>query len=134
MTGAPDAGAQQLLCDGARRAYLVRIAPVHHSMQADTVQVLRHEPRMPSAREASRECVAAAVFPAGNPCGHRRGQRYHHAQGDRQPCISMFAQFRTGARYTGGSAPTARIFTIFEGTSEIQRLIIGRAITGLAVR
>ena len=28
----------------------------------------------------------------------------------------------------------AKIFTIFEGTSEIQRLIIGRAITGLAVR
>jgi acyl-CoA dehydrogenase len=28
----------------------------------------------------------------------------------------------------------SKIFTIFEGTSEIQRLIIGRAITGLAVR
>jgi alkylation response protein AidB-like acyl-CoA dehydrogenase len=28
----------------------------------------------------------------------------------------------------------AKIFTIFEGTSEIQRLIIGRAVTGLAVR
>jgi hypothetical protein len=29
---------------------------------------------------------------------------------------------------------TARIFTIFEGTSEIQRMIIGRSITGLNVR
>jgi alkylation response protein AidB-like acyl-CoA dehydrogenase len=28
----------------------------------------------------------------------------------------------------------AKIFTIFEGTSEIQRLVIGRAVTGLAVR
>jgi acyl-CoA dehydrogenase len=28
----------------------------------------------------------------------------------------------------------AKIFTIFEGTSEIQRMIIGRAITGLDVR
>jgi hypothetical protein len=29
---------------------------------------------------------------------------------------------------------TSDNFTIFEGTSEIQRLIIGRAITGLDVR
>ena len=28
----------------------------------------------------------------------------------------------------------AKIFTIFEGTSEIQRMIIGRALTGLDVR
>ncbi len=31
------------------------------------------------------------------------------------------------------TALNARIFTIFEGTSEIQRLIIGRAVTGLDV-
>jgi alkylation response protein AidB-like acyl-CoA dehydrogenase len=29
---------------------------------------------------------------------------------------------------------TAGIFTIFEGTSEIQRMLIGRAVTGLDVR
>ena len=28
----------------------------------------------------------------------------------------------------------AKIFTIFDGTSEIQRMIIGRAVTGLDVR
>jgi alkylation response protein AidB-like acyl-CoA dehydrogenase len=28
----------------------------------------------------------------------------------------------------------AKIFTIFEGTSEIQRLVIGRALTGLSIR
>jgi alkylation response protein AidB-like acyl-CoA dehydrogenase len=32
------------------------------------------------------------------------------------------------------SGPEAKIFTIFEGTSEIQRMIIGRAVTGLDVR
>jgi alkylation response protein AidB-like acyl-CoA dehydrogenase len=31
------------------------------------------------------------------------------------------------------TASTSTSFTIFEGTSEIQRLIIGRAVTGLDV-
>ncbi|HYK66310.1 MAG TPA: acyl-CoA dehydrogenase family protein [Streptosporangiaceae bacterium] len=34
----------------------------------------------------------------------------------------------------GESARTSTSFTIFEGTSEIQRMIIGRAVTGLDVR
>jgi alkylation response protein AidB-like acyl-CoA dehydrogenase len=29
---------------------------------------------------------------------------------------------------------TARIFTIFEGTSEIKRMLIGRTVTGLDAR
>jgi alkylation response protein AidB-like acyl-CoA dehydrogenase len=32
------------------------------------------------------------------------------------------------------SLPCTKIFTIFEGTSEIQRMLIGRAVTGLDVR
>jgi hypothetical protein len=32
------------------------------------------------------------------------------------------------------TASWSTIFTIFEGTSEIQRMIIGRAVTGLPVR
>ena len=39
-----------------------------------------------------------------------------------------------GAGYADGSSVRSRIFTIFEGTSEIQRMIIGRAVTGLDVR
>jgi acyl-CoA dehydrogenase len=36
--------------------------------------------------------------------------------------------------HAGCPAPPAKIFTIFEGTSEIQRMLIGRAVTGLDVR
>jgi acyl-CoA dehydrogenase len=35
---------------------------------------------------------------------------------------------------TCGTGATGKIFSIFEGTSEIQRMIIGRAVTGLDVR
>jgi alkylation response protein AidB-like acyl-CoA dehydrogenase len=55
-------------------------------------------------------------------------------RGDRKSFLSVVAQFRLAARYSDDSAPTSKIFTIFEGTSEIQRMIIGRAITGLDVR
>jgi alkylation response protein AidB-like acyl-CoA dehydrogenase len=40
----------------------------------------------------------------------------------------------SGSRTPDLPAETARTFTIFEGTSEIQRMIIGRAVTGLDVR
>jgi hypothetical protein len=37
-------------------------------------------------------------------------------------------------RLPGETVRTSTSFTIFEGTSEIQRMIIGRAVTGLDVR
>jgi alkylation response protein AidB-like acyl-CoA dehydrogenase len=36
--------------------------------------------------------------------------------------------------YADDSSVSSKIFTIFEGTSEIQRMIIGRSLTGLNVR
>jgi alkylation response protein AidB-like acyl-CoA dehydrogenase len=41
---------------------------------------------------------------------------------------------RTAGRLPAETARTSTSFTIFEGTSEIQRMIIGRAVTGLDVR
>jgi alkylation response protein AidB-like acyl-CoA dehydrogenase len=55
-------------------------------------------------------------------------------RGGRKPFLSVFAQVKAAARYSDDPAPTSKIFTIFEGTSEIQRMLIGRAVTGLDVR
>lgn len=47
----------------------------------------------------------------------------------------LFPGQRDDRQHTCCLAPgTSDNFTIFEGTSEIQRLIIGRAVTGLDVR
>jgi alkylation response protein AidB-like acyl-CoA dehydrogenase len=48
--------------------------------------------------------------------------------------VSVFAQVSLAAGCAGVSPLAAKIFTIFEGTSEIQRMLIGRTITGLDVR
>jgi alkylation response protein AidB-like acyl-CoA dehydrogenase len=78
----------------------------------------------------------------------RHGHTFEHAEGS----ISKLVAAETAVRVTeqaiqilGGNGYTreypverwhrdAKIFTIFEGTSEIQRMIIGRAVTGLDVR
>ena len=41
---------------------------------------------------------------------------------------------QSSCRIPAETAHTSMTFTIFEGTSEIQRMIIGRAVTGLDVR
>jgi acyl-CoA dehydrogenase len=78
----------------------------------------------------------------------RQGRRFERAEGS----VSKLFAAETAVRVTeqaiqilGGNGYTrdypvermhrdAKIFTIFEGTSEIQRMIIGRAVTGLDVR
>jgi alkylation response protein AidB-like acyl-CoA dehydrogenase len=78
----------------------------------------------------------------------RNGMPFDHAEGS----MSKLVAGETAVRVTdqamqilGGNGYTrefpverwhrdAKIFTIFEGTSEIQRMIIGRALTGLDVR
>jgi alkylation response protein AidB-like acyl-CoA dehydrogenase len=78
----------------------------------------------------------------------RHGVPFDHAEGS----ISKLVAAETAVKVTeqaiqilGGNGYTrefpverwhrdAKIFTIFEGTSEIQRMIIGRAVTGLDVR
>jgi alkylation response protein AidB-like acyl-CoA dehydrogenase len=78
----------------------------------------------------------------------RRGKPFERAEGS----MSKLVAGETAVRVTeqaiqilGGNGYTreypverwhrdAKIFTIFEGTSEIQRMIIGRAVTGLDVR
>jgi alkylation response protein AidB-like acyl-CoA dehydrogenase len=78
----------------------------------------------------------------------RTGRKFEHAEGS----MSKLVAGETAVRVTeqaiqilGGNGYTreypverwhrdAKIFTIFEGTSEIQRMLIGRSVTGLDVR
>jgi hypothetical protein len=82
------------------------------------------EPRISSAEEAPSACVAGGDLCGWNPCAAPERAAVPHAHGDRKP--------RAGIPMT--LPMDAKIFTIFEGTSEIQRMIIGRAVTGLDVR
>jgi hypothetical protein len=103
--------------------------------------------------EASRPSVAAmaAVVDAARLLTWRaawmarQGKPFEHAEGS----MSKLVAGETAVRVTeqaiqllGGNGYTrdypverwhrdAKIFTIFEGTSEIQRMLIGRAVTGL---
>jgi hypothetical protein len=78
-------------------------------------------------REAGLEDVRVTMHAGSHPAGHSRSQ------------LAMRAEFvltsdPSTAHLPADTAGTATSFTIFEGTSEIQRMIIGRAVTGLDVR
>jgi acyl-CoA dehydrogenase len=97
---------------------------------------------MKTAVDASRLLVWRAAWMA------RNGKPFENAEGS----MSKLVAGETAVRVTeeaiqvlGGAGYTrehpverwhrdAKIYTIFEGTSEIQRLVIGRAVTGLPVR
>jgi alkylation response protein AidB-like acyl-CoA dehydrogenase len=97
---------------------------------------------MSAAIDAARLLTWRAAWMA------RQRRRFDHAEGS----MSKLVAGETAVRVTeqaiqilGGNGYTreypverwhrdAKIFTIFEGTSEIQRMIIGRAVTGLDVR
>jgi hypothetical protein len=97
---------------------------------------------MAAAVDAARLLTWRAAWMA------RQGQAFNRAEGS----MSKLVAGETAVRVTeqaiqilGGNGYTreypverwhrdAKIFTIFEGTSEIQRMIIGRAVTGLDVR
>jgi len=68
---------------------------------------------------------------------------FRHRGGCRWACVAcpvaLGAELVLTSRPLAGHLPaetarTSTSFTIFEGTSEIQRMIIGRAVTGLDVR
>src|SRR5262249_12874720 len=78
----------------------------------------------------------------------RHGKSLEHAEGSMCKLVAGETAVRVtdqAMQILGGNGYTrefpverwhrdAKIFTIFEGTSEIQRMIIGRAVTGLDVR
>jgi acyl-CoA dehydrogenase len=97
---------------------------------------------MQASVDAARLLVWRAAWMA------RNGRKFTHAEGS----MSKLVAGETAVRVTeqaiqilGGNGYTrdypverwhrdAKIFTIFEGTSEIQRMLIGRAVTGLDIR
>ena len=97
---------------------------------------------MKTAVDASRLLVWRAAWMA------RNGKEFTSAEGSMAKLVAGETAVRVteeAIQILGGAGYTrdhpverwhrdSKIFTIFEGTSEIQRLVIGRTITGLAVR
>jgi alkylation response protein AidB-like acyl-CoA dehydrogenase len=97
---------------------------------------------MSTAIDAARLLTWRAAWMA------RQRKPFHHAEGSMSKLVAAETAVRVteqAIQILGGNGYSrdypverwhrdAKIFTIFEGTSEIQRLIIGRAVTGLDVR
>ncbi len=69
----------------------------------------------------------------------RPAARQRTSNGRRRPARRRIAYTLTSNLFTvapclAKTAPRPTIFTVFEGTSEIQWMIVGRAVTGLDVR
>jgi alkylation response protein AidB-like acyl-CoA dehydrogenase len=97
---------------------------------------------MAAAVDAARLLTWRAAWMA------RQGKPFEHAEGSMSKLVAGEMAVRVteqAIQLLGGNGYTreypverwhrdAKIFTIFEGTSEIQRMLIGRAVTGLDVR
>ena len=97
---------------------------------------------MQAAVDAARLLTWRAAWMA------RQGMALDHAEGSMSKLVASETAVRVtdqAIQILGGNGYTrdfpverwhrdAKIFTIFEGTSEIQRMLIGRAVTGLDVR
>ena len=104
------------------------------------------------ALHAGRHAGRGGRGPAADLAGGLDGPAGHGPSTQAEGSMSKLVAGETAVRVTeqaiqilGGNGYTrdfpverwhrdAKIFTIFEGTSEIQRMIIGRAVTGLDVR
>ena len=110
------------------------------------VKPLKTRRRLASPRGARIDAARLLVYRAGWMA--RNGKEFTSAEGSMAKLVaSETAVYVTdeAIQILGGNGYTreypvermhrdAKIFTIFEGTSEIQRLVMGRAITGLPIR
>ena len=83
-----------------------------------------------AAKQAASGVGGPTIGALGRPIGQNQGVAFQLA--DMAASVDAARLLTWRAAWMGHR--DAKIFTIFEGTSEIQRMIIGRAVTGLDVR
>ena len=96
-----------------------------HREMPDQKHTRRSACHAPAVGEALPPCVAGSdLVRPGTRARRWKGHRYPHPQGPvgGRAGMSMILPM------------SSKIFTIFEGTSEIRRMLIGRTVTGLDVR
>jgi hypothetical protein len=119
MTGAPDAGAQQLLCDGTQCTHLVRIEPVHHPVRVDTAGLIVMDPGCRRSGTHPGMRSGRRPFRPGTRARHRKGQWYRHAQGRSATLRVDACAVQHRCRDSGASALAAKVF-IPEGAGRCQ--------------